>query len=180
MIINVIDMDDSTTRQPGDSIAVWNNRILTAQGNSTIIRIYGMSNGVAEMVKQVCNAANDNSIDVFRIWGHGSNGNQNVASESGGAVHWSGISVSNFSSISGELARIRSLFKSGARAELRGCSVAGGTDGERLLQLLAALWNVPVYGRALDQRTAHSDWVPPVVCSEPNGSLSSSAGIPVR
>jgi hypothetical protein len=180
MIINVIDMDDSTTRPAANSIGAWNDRVLTAQATSTIIHMYGMSNGVAEMVKQVVAAASHGSIEVFRIWGHASGGSQNVSSESGGAAHWAGISVGNFESLRPELAKLTHLFAAGARAELRGCSVASGNAGERLLQLLATLWGVPVYGGSVTQRTAHSDWIPPVYCAEPNGSMSSSAGVSVR
>lgn len=180
MIINVIDMDDSTTRPAANSIGAWNDRVLTNQGGSTIIRMYGMSNGVAEMVRRVCEIAAPNSIDVLRIWGHASPGDQNVSSESGGSIHWSGISVSNFSNIQAELDRITTLFAVNARAELRGCSVAGSNSGEQLLTLLAGLWRVPVYGGSVTQRTAHSDWIPPVYCAQPNGSMMSTTGIPVR
>jgi hypothetical protein len=180
MIINVVDMDDSTTRPAANSIGAWNDRVLTQQGDSTIIRMYGMSNGVIVMVQNIRQAATVQSIDILRIWGHASQGDQNVSAESGGSIHWSGISVANFPQIKGELLLLRDLFKPGGWAELRGCSVAGGNDGEELLKLLAATWNIPVYGGSVTQRTAHSDWIPPVYRAEPNGGMSSSAGIPIR
>ena len=180
MIINVIDMDDSTTRAAANSIGAWNDRVLTQQGTSTIIRMYGMSNGVGEMVSRVCEVAAQGTIEVFRIWGHASGGDQNVSAESGGSAHWAGISTSNFADLEGELGRLTDLFAVGARAELRGCSVAAGSEGERLLTMLAGLWGVPVYGGAVTQRTAHSDWIPPVHCAQPNGAMLSTTGIPIR
>lgn len=180
MIINVLDMDDSTTRAAADSIGAWNDRVLTEQGNSTIIRMYGMSNGVGEMVARVCEVAAQGTIDILRIWGHASGGSQNVSAESGGSIHWAGISTSNFSDLEAELGRFTDLFAVNGWAELRGCSVAAGTEGERLLVMLAGLWQVPVYGGSVTQRTAHSDWIPPVFCARPNGAMLSTSGISIR
>ena len=184
MIIDVIDMEDSTTRAAGDSIGVWNLREITRLGTSHVIQLYGMCNGVEAMIDSVMEVAGLGLIEALRIWGHGTPGSQAVSAGdmSAGEVtaHWAGISLTNFEAMAPILGRLTPYFSPCGRVELRGCSVADQTDGEQLLLQLAALWCVPVYAGRVTQRTAHSDWIPPVTRATPGGSLSSTSGIAVR
>jgi hypothetical protein len=171
MVIDCIDMTDPAVG--ADVIAALN----AASVASTQIQFYGMSNGVAQMVSSVANAASAGAIDALRIWGHGGPGSQNVTGGADGAStdqDFAGVSGANFSQTAGVLKQLTPLFSSSGRAELRGCSVGAGLDGNVLLLDLAALWNVPVYGGDVDQ--SGGDWSPPVSCAAPGGALSTTSG----
>ncbi|MBI1745335.1 MAG: hypothetical protein HYR55_01955 [Acidobacteria bacterium] len=179
MIIEVLDMDDSVTGPAANSIGLWNARTRPGPGR-TIIKYYGMSNGVAQMVADIKKATGRSSINVLRIWGHGYPGGQGVSGGVAGATFandFAGMTVSNVSALSSTLGQLRPLFARGARTELRGCNVAQG-NGDQLLVSLARIWGVPVQGGSITQH-AGSNWDGPVTEATPAGGLRCVVGTPL-
>src|SRR5690242_4319053 len=112
MIIEVLDMDDSTTGPAANSIGLWNAKARPGPGR-TVIKLYGMSNGVAQMVTAIKRAARPHSIEVLRIWGHGYPGGQGISGGTDGntfANDFAGMTVSNFNGIRNTLAELSRLF----------------------------------------------------------------------
>lgn len=181
MIVEVIDMDDSTTGLPQNSIGLW-NAAHRPQDGRVIVKLYGMSNGVEEMVTQIEQRVQSGRIDLLRVWGHGYPGGQGVSGGHDGTAFqndFAGMTVTNFSGIQHSLSRLTALFTPNAKVELRGCTVAQGA-GSRLLTLLAQLWGVPVQGGAVTQH-ASSNWDPPVYEADPpNGALRCVPGSPLN
>jgi hypothetical protein len=180
MIIEVLDMDDSTTGPAANSIGLWNAKARPGPGR-TIIKLYGMSNGVTEMVHAIKHAAQPRSIEVLRIWGHGYPGGQGVSGGTGGntfANDFAGMAVSNFSAIRNILVELTPLFAPAGRVELRGCNVAQG-NGDQLLVYLAQIWRVPVQGGTITQH-AGSNWDGAVAEATPSGGLRSVIGTPLE
>ncbi len=152
---------------------------LDARGvDSTRIIMYGMSNGVGQMIMDISQLAAVGDVDVLRIWSHGRAGGQTIsgghAGEAGRVQNWTGISVANLGAMSDELGQLNPYFSPSARVELRGCNVAADSQGEALLQGLAGIWGVTVQGGILTQY--HIDWDGPVHQSDAQGNLSCTAG----
>ncbi len=174
MVIDCIDMTDAGL---GASRIAGLNAACVA---STQIQFYGESNGVTQMVSSVLSAASAGTLDALRIWGHGYPGGQNVTGGADGDTadqDFAGMSGANFNQTVGVLQQLKPLFSASGRAELRGCSVGAGADGNVLLLDLASLWNVPVYGGDVVQFSA--DWTPPVTCASPSGACSTTSGPPL-
>jgi hypothetical protein len=170
MYIDVVDMTDSL----GANRIQWLDYLKAV---SKRILLYGMSNGVSQMVSEIGRLAGSASIDALRIWGHAYPGGQLASGGTDGSsidLHFTGISAANFGAVSALLSRLTPLLKTGGRAELRGCSVASGGAGETLLISLAGLWKVPVFGGSVVQTTGR--WDPPVVRADPTGGLQSAPG----
>ena len=172
MNIDVIDMEDPVLGQ---------HRLdrLNARGAvSEKLIMYGMSNGVGQMIADIIRIAPVGGIEILRIWGHGRSGGQSIsgghAGEEGRRLHWTGISVANIDAMHDQLAELAPYFAHGARVELRGCSVAEGDDGEALLQRLATIWGARVQAGTLTQ---YSAWTGPVHESSPTGQMCSREGI---
>jgi hypothetical protein len=172
MNIDVIDMEDP---------ALGNDRLqqLNDAGvQSTKIIMYGMCNGVGQMITDITQVAPVAGIGVLRIWSHGRSGGQTIsgghAGEAGRVQDWTGISVANLAAVRDELTPLNPYFAPGARVELRGCNVAADSDGEALLQGLAGIWGVTVQAGILTQY--HINWDGPVHQSDANGALSCTAG----
>lgn len=172
MNIDVIDMEDPVLGK--DRQKQLNDRGV----NSTKIIMYGMSNGVGQMITDISQVASMGGVNVLRIWSHGRSGGQTIsgghAGEEGRVQNWTGISVGNLDAVRGELIRLNDYFAPDARVELRGCNVAADSDGDALLQGLAGIWGVIVQGGILTQY--HIDWDGPVHQSDPYGGLTCTAG----
>jgi hypothetical protein len=171
--IDVIDNEDPVV---GTDV----NSELDGRGvNSTRVQMYGMCNGVGQMITDITQVAPVAGIGALRIWSHGGPGGQNVsAGQADMDVHWAGISVANIEQIRDTLTRLAPYFSPNGWAELRGCNVAADADGEALLQRLAAIWGVPVQAGILAQ--SGIDWVGPVHQSDPAGNMSCTAGTLVQ
>lgn len=168
MIIDVIDMQDPKS---GSEV----KRGLSGT-DSKVVCLYGMSNGIGQMITEVINAAGMvYSIDALRIWAHGTSGSQVLSSgEYLMEEHWCGIDVSMIREIEPTLKRLAPYFKPGARVELRGCNIARGKKGERLLKELARIWGVAVQAGTADQ--VGVNWIGPVVEASPQGTLICTTG----
>jgi hypothetical protein len=172
MIVDVIDMEDPV-------LGEHRNRRLDERGaTSERLLYYGMSNGVGQMVADIKRLAATGSIEILRIWGHGRSGGQSMSGGHGGEAarraHWTGFSVANIEELRPQLSELRPLFGRGSRAELRGCSVAAGNDGETLLRRLAEIWGTRVQGGTVNQI---SSWTGPVHEAQPDGSMRCVLGI---
>jgi Domain of unknown function (DUF4347) len=165
MNIDVIDMTDPNV---GNDVTTCLNSLGVV---STQLPLYGMSNGLAQMVSSVQEVATE-AIQALRIWGHGGPGSQNVTGGAAGnaAQDFAGLNTDNF----GQLRPLAPLFHPNGWVELRGCSVGAGAEGAALLLDLAALFNVSVYGATTTQ--SGSDWEGPVTRATPSGSLSTGVG----
>jgi hypothetical protein len=173
MNIDVVDMEDSVL---GGNRQQW---LAYLRANSTVIEMYGMCNGVAQMVSDVIQRALPGSIEALRIWSHGYPGGQNVtAGASGsGAPERATIAASNLGDLAGDLVRLQPYFQANGRLELRGCSVGQGPAGEQLLVGLARLVGVPVQAAPVVQSTGN--WAGSVYQAYPNGALACVIGTPV-
>ncbi len=171
MIIDLIDMEDPVLGQHR------RNRLRERGARSRVLIMYGMSNGVGQMVTDITQIAPLGALDVLRIWSHGRSGGQTVsgghAGEEGRRLHWTGISLANLDALRDTLARLRPYFAPGARVELRGCNVANGSDGETFLQRLADIWGVTVQAGILEQ---YSYWNGPVYQASADGAMSCVVG----
>lgn len=169
MIIDVIDMEDPAVGRDVSS--------RLAGLGTTMVMLYGMCNGVGQMVGDVTRAAGRlNSINALRIWSHGGPGLQNVSAGAAVAnVHWAGISNSNINSLEPTLKSLRPYFAPRARVELRGCDVGLGNAGQRLLIKLAEIFGVEVHAGIVTQYGI--GWIGPVHVALPNGTMYCSTGV---
>ena len=176
MIIDVVDMEDSALGHDRQSQLKING------ANSTIITMYGMSNGIAQMITDISKIAGYGSVEVLRIWSHGRPGGQTVSGGHGGeayrVAHWTGISVANIGAMRSVLTRLNPYLARGARIELRGCDVGAGTDGERLIGELARIWRSPVQAGTTTQY--HVDWDGPVIEASSDGGFRSVIGTTIK
>ena len=177
MDIDVFDMDDPV-------LGTARRTVVRAAG-STIIELYGMSNGIEQMVSEIRRRAPLGSIRVLRIWGHGWSGGQMIAAGAHaqtGVDHGSALWASNLRQFGPVLQRLRPYFQGGARVELKGCQVASGAQGENFLVTLAGIFQVDVLA-AVDVQggawVAGQHWNGPVVRATPSGGLSSAAWTPL-
>ena len=154
---------------------------LLRRGDQIVFKYGGMSNGVGQMVSDVKGVAGDGSVNVLRIWSHGAAGGQGVSTMSGVVPRGqrAGLSLDNLGQVERDLALLAPLFERGGRVELRGCNVAVGDDGTRLLKALARLWQVDVYAATQNQPIGPIDWTGPVQKVTPGGTVFRTSGIPV-
>lgn len=170
MNIDVIDNEDPAVGTDCET------RLNDRGVSSTHVQMFGMSNGVGQMISDIKQVARVGGVNVLRIWSHAAPGSQNVsAGQEDQDVHWSGISTANIDAMQNTLATLTPYFSASARVELRGCEVAAGSDGEALLKRLARIWGVTVQGGIVDQDGI--DWVGPVHQSDSGGNLSCTAGV---
>jgi len=171
--IDVVDMYD-----PGLGT---HRRNLVLGSGSVLIELYGMSNGIGQMVTEIMRVAVTSMIVVLRIWGHGWAGGQLIASGKEaqmGVDHGSALWNENLARFEPELRRLRHYFRKGSHVELKGCRVASGAKGERLLISLARALQVDVIaatdvqgGKEVWRAGRH--WDGPLVQASPNGALAS-------
>ena len=176
MIVDVIDMEDPIL---GADRAAQLGRL---GAHSIKLRMYGMSNGVGQMIQDLASSVPAGRLQVLRIWSHGRSGGQTISGGHGGeafrVAHWTGISVANLDVLAPTLARLKTLFLPSGRVELRGCEVASGSDGRTLLLRLAKIWGVPVLaGIALQYR---AEWDGNVTRASPSGTLTSVGPTPIN
>lgn len=174
LVIDVIDMEDATL---GGNRQQWLSYL---GASSSRIEMYGMSNGVGQMVTDIIRALGPSSLDRLRIWGHGWSGGQIVSaggSANAAVQHWAGLTVQNLVAMRPTLLRLSPYFSSHAHVELRGCSVGQGASGERLLEGLASIWGVPVQAGTVVQSTGR--WAGTVVQATPSGALTCETATPV-
>lgn len=140
MIINVFDAYDP---------AKLKSAKLVKDGEK--IMLGGMCNGVAQMVTEIERICRDRCslMHLLRVFGHGTQGLMGISIGHGRDPRYdpnlqSTIDATNFSLIEPDLKRLPSLFTGNASVELHGCSVGGGSEGDKLLQDLADLWGVKV------------------------------------
>lgn len=144
----------------------------------TPIVLYGMCNGVGQMVSDVIRMAKKTrSIDLLQIHGHGTGGLQNIsAGEFNGGELLAGISNDNFEKIKSTLNQLTPYFSTNGRIQLMGCNVAGNKAGDKLLIKLAKLWGHTVTAGALSQYSNTAEEVfefeGPTSTAHPNGDLS--------
>jgi len=139
MNIDVIDMTDPNV---GNDVTSCLNSLGVV---STQLPLYGMSNGLAQMVSSVQQAATS-AIQALRIWGHGGPGAQTVTGGATGtaAQDFAGLNEDNF----GQLQPLAPLFDP---------SVGAGAAGAALILDLAALFNVSVYSATTTQSGSDTD-----------------------
>jgi hypothetical protein len=147
MKVDVVDMGDPV---------LGNHRANIARDYSDgIFKMYPMSNGIVQMADEVYNFVSaSGSLNVLRIWGHGWAGGQLIAA---GADSQSGVNNAsalwgpNIDTYSYYIAKLGELFAADGRIELKGCSVAQGTDGERFLIKIAVVLGYPVQASSVVQ-----------------------------
>ena len=177
-VVDVIDMEDPNLGSNREIFIRRDAPVLGYQPN--IIRLYGMCNGVAQMVTEIIRNAPQGGIDVLRLWSHGWSGGMNVSTglnAQAGADHRSAIWIHNIGSYANDLRRLRRYFARHGRIELKGCSVASGPDGERLVVSLASTVGVSVRAGVDVQGGPGVVWAPgitwngPVIESDASGAL---------
>ena len=168
MIIDVIDMEDPALGRDRKA------QLERLGASSHKLEMYGMSNGVGQMIREIAKLVSPGRLQVLRIWSHGRAGGQTISGGHGGEpyrlAHWTGISIANLGALTPTLSPLKALFAAGGRAELRGCEVADGPDGEHLLVGLARIWGVPVLAGLATQYRA--EWDGTVVQASPTGGLT--------
>lgn len=180
--VHVFDMTDSnlgTDRRQ----RVLNSGI--ANGiTPTIIEMYGMCNGIAQMVSDIRRQVSSGQMHLLAIWGHGWSGGQLIAAGGDaqtGVNEGSAMWTYNLNDYSSTLRQLRPLFTASGRVELRGCQVASGEAGENFMLALARILNRPVYAATdIQGGLAGLKWNPdqlwngPLVLANPDGSLACS------
>lgn len=118
-----------------------------------------MSNGVGVMVRKIMAEAEKSptgTIKTLAIWAHGGPGSQGISRgrESAGNAHWAGIDLETLASdqsMRETLGQLWQVTDWNGWVELRGCSVGAGVRGQQFLNILAAIWEVPVHAGEVDQ-----------------------------
>jgi hypothetical protein len=157
-----------------DSAGMAARNTLVAQKKKHVIELYGMSNGVTQMVKKIIEEAGDSMIDKLVIWGHGGPGSQGVSrgTESDRNADWAGIDIENLidrTSDGEEVKRQKKLMRDTLRllwdvldysgvVELHGCSVGSTPAGQVFLMALANIWEVPVRAGSVTQYGPNWSW----------------------
>ena len=176
MIIDVIDMEDPVLGRDREG------QLVHLGAKSVRLVMYGMSNGVAQVMTEIAQRVPVRRLNVLRIWSHGRPGGQTFTGGHGGEeyrlAHWTGISVANVGAMQATLERLKPYFAVNGRAELRGCEVAQGLAGEQLLLQLAKIWQVPVLGGSATQYRA--EWDGTVVQANPDGGLMCVSPTPIN
>ena len=176
MEIDVVDITDSKLKP---TVTELQNR-----GKSTVLPYAAMSNGLNKMVHDVMGAAAPGTVNVLRIWAHGT---PSVVGISSGddprliRVHLTGISPGAFESPHQELEKLKPYFATGGRLELRGCQTGAGADAEKLMRQLADLLGVEVHASPEDQPITGLIWFGRVFVAKPGAtSVITTSGIPVQ
>ena len=176
MIIDVIDMEDPILGKDREGQL---NRL---HAQSIRMVMYGMCNGVAQMISDIAQLAPIAGVKVLRIWSHGRSGGQTFTGGHGGeayrVAHWTGISIANIDAMQETLKKLTPYLSPHGRVELRGCEVASGKDGEQLLLRLAKIWEVPVLAGSATQYRA--EWDGTVVKATPEGGLMCVSPTPIN
>ena len=174
MKIDVVDMDDL--------VLGTHRRSLAQSSGSTVIEMYGMCNGISQMVTEIIRVASLRSIEVLRIWGHGWSGGQLIAAGANAQVgvdHGSALWANNMARYASDLARLNRYFAAGARVELKGCQVGSGKAGEDFVVALAKVIGVTVQA-AVDVQggmwVSGQHWNGPIIQSDSSGALSCVQG----
>jgi hypothetical protein len=118
-----------------------------------------MSNGVGVMVSKIIAMASNSPTGLVKnlsIWAHGGPGSQGVSrgAESAQNEHWAGIDLRTLATnkdMRDLLSRLWEVLDWNGRVELRGCKVGAGVEGQKFLNVLTVLWEVPVYAGEVDQ-----------------------------
>jgi hypothetical protein len=115
------------------------------------------SNAVPVMVGRIMAEAQKSSEMIMKlaIWGHGHAGAQGVSrgTDADGDRHWAGIDLDvlenehivSTHTLTRTLKQLWDVLDWDGWVELRGCNVAEGARGQRFLNVLADIWQVPVY-----------------------------------
>ena len=165
MVIDVIDVTDP--------LLTRTQVALERLGRSKILTYCSMSNGVGQMVVDICRLLSWKQIEALRIWGHGDIGGQNISAGTDGSgvvAHRTGLSPAVASEERAVLERLTPYFMPNARVELRGCAVGRGADGVAFLKRLADIWKVNVIGAVELQPGTGLDWYGPVYEVGKNGA----------
>lgn len=135
--IDVVDGTDS-------SLVTLEATDIRRAGGDPIV-VFGMSNGLEFVMRQIAQRGRRNNVMLLRIHGHGNRGLQNVTGgQINGAPHMAAISLSNFSAAEPSLRLITPVLLPFGSVQLLGCDVGGGTQGSQLVSRLAQTWGVPV------------------------------------
>jgi Domain of unknown function (DUF4347) len=140
MIIDIVDMTD---QRLGEEMI----RQLRQRGFGSPILLYGMSNGVAEMVSAIIRRVRrPRTITLLRINGHGAPGVQGIASGEmpDGGIHLADITLGNLDAARPELERLKPYFRPEGVVILLGCAVGMNSRGRHFIQKLADFLEVPV------------------------------------
>jgi hypothetical protein len=172
-VVDVIDMSDTSLAQ----VVLSELRGV----DTTIVKLYPMSNGAVRMVDEIITAAGGQrgSIAVLRLWGHGWLGTgqeQFLAGGADGSKHRSSLSAETMKSLDSGFDRLRFYFAPNARVELRACSVAKGA-GKTMMVDLAKRWQARIHGAAESQFSTR--WLAPIMEATPTGDFRSITGIQV-
>jgi hypothetical protein len=117
---------------------------IKAAGGDPIV-VFGMSNGLEFVMRQIAARGRRNNVLLLRIHGHGNNGLQNVTGGTiNGAPHMASISLQNYAASEPSLNLIRPVLAPLGSVQLLGCDVGGGGPGKQLVARLAQTWGVPV------------------------------------
>ena len=149
--------------------------------DTSVVKMYPMSNGVARLVDEVIAAVGGRSasIGVLRIWGHGwlgEGGEQFVAGHTEGTSHRSSLSSETVKAMDSTFDRLRGYFAPGARVELRACNVAKPA-GKAMMLELARRWQTRIHGATQSQFSPR--WLAPIMEATPGGAFHSIAGIQI-
>ncbi|SEP70663.1 protein of unknown function [Azotobacter beijerinckii] len=104
---------------------------------------FGMCNGVQEAMRQIQAQAGAGNVVLLRFHGHGSPGSMGVTVGTGSEIS-SEFGVTFLDSLARFVAPLAGIFAPFGSAELHGCRVGAGRDGQRLVSALASAWGVPV------------------------------------
>ncbi|MEO0669738.1 MAG: DUF4347 domain-containing protein [Pseudomonadota bacterium] len=151
------------------------------------IPLGGMSNGVGQMVTEITRLVSNppKKVRLLRIFSHGGEGVMAVSMGNGADPGYkpenrASIDVNNFSLIKADLAKLKDHFSANALVELHGCSVGGGTPGDKLLQSLADLWGVRVKAGTMVQFSGNAGnqvkFEGPTKTASPGGKAPASNG----
>lgn len=180
--VHVFDMADSNL---GSDRRQRVQRSGNANGiTPVIVELYGMSNGIPQMVSSIRQRVASGQMRLLAIWGHGWSGGQLIAAGGNaqeGVDEGSAMWGHNLETYRPSLQQLRPLFTANGRVELRGCQVASGEAGENFMIALARIVNKPVYAATdIQGGQAGLSWNPdqlwngPLVVAYPDGSLACS------
>jgi hypothetical protein len=165
-VVDVIDMWD---RRLAQSVI---NQLTRHEPGTTIIQAPALLGSLSYVVEQVLKHTTDRSLNVLRFWGHGEAGMQNVSGARYGDrwAYGGSIDINHFDVAGHYLEELKPRFYNAkSRIELRGCRVAAGGDGRRLM--LAIAKSVGVRVLAGSDAQADLDWTNAVYQAEPDGTF---------
>ena len=113
------------------------------------VRMYPQSDGFIEMCRQIAQfVLGSGKIDVFRIWGHGCDGNQSISAgkdlsdsyqNDAGLYNlkFGEVYYGNVKDLSPVIRQLGDFFTADGHLELKGCNVAAGPGGQQLIRDIA-------------------------------------------